>query len=297
MSYYIFHPFITAPLLLLALVFVQAKSKFNTALNIFTVGLYTFIIYKIIPWPNYGTYYLSYFYILLFLSALVRPITKFKTLPVFSRKFPRRWLFRLFGFIKALTLIFLLLVFSKLITSSTEEVQTFDLEFPLKNGTYYITNQHDDFQEQYAYDITKLDTWGREWNNNFLKPDDLEFYNIFKDTVYSPCNGRVSEVIENCLDHSIGKLDDFKVPSNKIVIQVDNKSIELLHLLNNSVFVNIGDTVTVGQAIALVGNSGMSKYPHLHINAYRNDVLLQYPPSIMISFNGKIPIINNLFQN
>jgi hypothetical protein len=295
---FIYHPFIAAPLMFLALAFIPAKSKFNTVFNILIVGLYTFIIYKIVLWPDYGTYYLRYLYILLFFIVCIKPIRKFKDLPTFRKKYANRWLVRLSGVIKGLLMILLLLILSKnFINSITEEVQTIDLEFPLKEGTYYITNQHKDFREEYAYDITQLNIWGSQWSSRLYKPTDLEFYNIFKDTVYSPCCGNISEVVENHTDHSIGKLEDFKSPANKVVIQVGDKSVELLHLLKNSVLVNIGDTVIIGQAIALVGNSGMSRYPHLHINAYCNDGLLQYPSSIPIFFNGKLYDKNYLLKN
>lgn len=296
-GHFIFHPFFTAPLLLLALAFIPAKSKFNSIFNVLIIGLYIIIIYKIVLWPDYGTYYLRYFYILLFFIACIKPIRKLKDLPTFSKKYAWRWIVRLSGVIKGLLIILLFFILSRIfINSTTEESQTIDLEFPLKNGTYYITNQHKDFREEYAYDITQLNKWGSQWSSGFCKPTNLEFYNIFKDTVYSPCYGKISEVVESHSDHSIAKLEDFKSPANKVVIQVGNKSVELLHLLNNSVLVNIGDTVTVGQAIALVGNSGMSQYPHLHINAYRNDGLLQYPSAIPISFSGKMPDKNYLFQ-
>ncbi len=297
MGHFIFHPFFTVPLLFLALTFIPAKSKFNTVFNVFIIGLYTIIICKIVLWPDYGTYYLRYFYILLFLIACIKPIKRFKDLPTFSKKYTWRWLVRLSGVIKALLMIMLLLILSKIfINFATEEVQTIDLEFPLKNGTYYITNQHKDFREEYAYDITQLNKWGCEWSGSFYKPVNLELYNIFKDTVYSPCNGRINEIVDHFPDHKPGKLNDYKIPANKLKIQVGDKTVELLHLLRNSVFVNLGDSVSIGQPLALVGNSGMSKHPHLHINAYRNDGLLQYPPSIMISFNGKFPIINNVFK-
>jgi murein DD-endopeptidase MepM/ murein hydrolase activator NlpD len=52
---------------------------------------------------------------------------------------------------------------------------------------------------------------------------------------------------------------------NFVVIQhADSSRTGYWHLKFNSVLVNVGDTVTQGQVIALSGNSGYTYFPHLH---------------------------------
>jgi hypothetical protein len=302
---FIYHPFIIAPLLFLALAFVPAKSKFNTVFNILIVGLYTFIIYKIVPWPDYGSYYLRYLYLLLFLAACIKSIKKFKNLPVFSEKYQWRWAVRVFGFVKILCLVLLLWIFSKVVTThSIKNIKTLELSFPLKNGKYYIhqggvnsvTNYHRSFWDKYAYDIDKINGWGKTWSNDLLPPDNINLYNIYKETIYSPCSGKVVEVVEQFKNHETGELNDFKDNGNKIVIQKGEYQITLLHLSKNSVLVNEGDSIFEGQPLGLVGNSGRSKKPHLHIHAYHPDSKKPYEANVLILFKGKLFVRNDLIN-
>ena len=57
---------------------------------------------------------------------------------------------------------------------------------------------------------------------------------------------------------------------NFVVIQHEDSSrTGYWHLQFNSVLVNVGDTVTQGQVIALSGNSGYTYFPHLHFIVWR----------------------------
>ena len=273
----------------------------NTVFNILIVGLYTFIIYKVVPWPDYGSYYLRYLYLLLFLAACIKSIKKFKNLPVFSEKYQWRCAVRVLGFVKTLAFIFLIWIFVKVVTtSSIKNIKTIELSFPLKSGEYYIhqggvnsvTNYHRGFWDKYAYDIDKINGWGRTWKNEVFPPDNISLYNIYRDTVYSPCSGTVVEVVEHFKDHGTGKLDDFKDDGNKIVIQKGEYQITLLHLSHNSVLVNEGDFIFEGNPLGLVGNSGRSKIPHLHIHAYHPDSKNPYKANVLILFNGE-PLTRN----
>lgn len=105
--------------------------------------------------------------------------------------------------------------------------------------------------------------------------------------VYSPVDG----VVVSCLD---GKTDRKNISflydlikllinkpkvsegfgafgGNNIMIQAENVFVLLCHLRNGSLLVEKGDTVTVGQKIGEVGNSGSSIQPHLHIQVMHND--------------------------
>lgn len=288
MMNWIYHPYIVGLPLLIALAFIPAKSKLSFIFNSIIVGLYIYIIYNITLWVEYGSYYLKFLFILFFIGAF------YNGLRIINQSTPtKRWLQILLFTLKIITFFALVIVTIEI--NLEKEEPTIDLSFPLKNGTFYITNEHIDYTQSYAFDITKLNKLGREWNG-FFKPTDLNNYIIYKDTVYSPCNGIVSDVERSQLDHRIGDLEEFKIPANKVVIKVGDKSVELLHLLYNSTFVDEGDSICVGQPIGLVGNSGMSRHPHLHINVVKNDVLLEYLPSIPFSLDKKI-ITNSLYKN
>ena len=57
---------------------------------------------------------------------------------------------------------------------------------------------------------------------------------------------------------------------NHIMIQCGEVFVLLCHLKQGSVQVSPGDTVTMGEEIAAVGNSGSSIQPHLHLQVMEN---------------------------
>ncbi|WP_191250981.1 M23 family metallopeptidase [Kordiimonas sediminis] len=62
---------------------------------------------------------------------------------------------------------------------------------------------------------------------------------------------------------------------NAYVIQHENGyTSQYCHLKNASLSKNIGDTVRAGEQIALMGLSGQTEYPHLHIGIRKNGTLL-----------------------
>ena len=59
---------------------------------------------------------------------------------------------------------------------------------------------------------------------------------------------------------------------NFVIIQHEDSSrTGYWHLQHNGVLVNVGDTVRLGQVIALSGNSGYTYFPHLHFIVWRSD--------------------------
>lgn len=62
---------------------------------------------------------------------------------------------------------------------------------------------------------------------------------------------------------------------NHIFIQAGEYYVLLCHLKRDSVKVQIGDSVKIGQLLGEVGNSGASIQPHLHVQVMSND---QYFP-------------------
>lgn len=64
----------------------------------------------------------------------------------------------------------------------------------------------------------------------------------------------------------------YRSEGNNIVIQHDDGSrAGYWHLQANSALVKVGDTVNVGQVIALSGKTGYAAVPHLHFLVWRND--------------------------
>src|SRR5690606_16237892 len=59
------------------------------------------------------------------------------------------------------------------------------------------------------------------------------------------------------------------IAGNYLIIALDDRPgyVAMVHLRSGSIWVGVGDAVTVGQQVAECGNSGNSTQPHLHIQA------------------------------
>ena len=153
-----------------------------------------------------------------------------------------------------------------------------DLEFPLKDGLFYVahggssnlSNYHGRFarSQKYALDITQLNPLGVRAKG--LAPHQLDHYRIYGATVRSPCAGTIIAAHNGAPDEPPGVRQNQHAPAgNYLQIQPEGTEIQLLlaHLQPGSLLVKTGDTVLAGQLLARVGNSGHTTEPHLHIHA------------------------------
>ncbi len=161
-------------------------------------------------------------------------------------------------------------------SGTTRVAKAVELQFPLKRGEYFVfqggkglpTNLfHYSYRGAvYAIDLVRLNKYGNRASKIFSKV--LEDYYIFNDTVYSPCNGLIETMHDNNPDNIPPNRERGPTNTNMLVIDAGAYFVFMGHLKYKGVFVNEGDRVTVGQPIALVGNSGFSIEPHLHIQAH-----------------------------
>lgn len=183
-----------------------------------------------------------------------------------------------------------------------------ELSFPLSAGNYYVAhggnfkllNHHRGSKSQsYALDVVQLNVLGMRAAG--IYPTRLQKYKIFRDVVLSPCAGMVTSVVNDLPDLPPGEMDKKNVAGNHIVIRYDDSEVYvgLAHLMQGSVLVKAGDRVTVGQALARVGNSGNTSEPHLHIHAKRGGK----PESMLdgegvpMRFGGRWLIRNSVVRN
>ncbi|MBI3508233.1 MAG: M23 family metallopeptidase [Chlamydiia bacterium] len=182
-----------------------------------------------------------------------------------------------------------------------------ELDFPLKNGLFYIVqggndpllNHHHEVNAQkYAIDIVQLNPLGLRCNT--LHAEELRHYNIFGQTVYSPCNGRIIRLINGHENFAPSVMISDHPAGNYLAIQIDDSDrfVILAHLLKNSFLINENDVVVKGQPLAKVGNSGNTSEPHLHMHVVEtlaNDLLFD-EPGVPMRFNGQFLIRNHVVK-
>lgn len=130
-------------------------------------------------------------------------------------------------------------------------------------GASGLTNHHDRIKSQkYAIDIVKFGDNNRLFENEGVKNEDSY---TFEAKVISPVNGKIVFALDTLPD--VKNTDRDKLAGNHIIIQFqDSLFVALAHLKQNSIQVKQGDIVGIGHELALVGNSGNTDFPHLHIH-------------------------------
>ena len=124
---------------------------------------------------------------------------------------------------------------------------------------------------KYAYDFV-IKKNGKTYQN---EGKFLEDYYAFGEAVLSPISGYVVALRGDLVDNFIGNVDRINNWGNYIIIKSLNGNfyVEISHLMQNSLMVNIGDYVQMGQIIAKCGNSGYSPEPHIHIQVQVSQIL------------------------
>lgn len=164
------------------------------------------------------------------------------------------------------------------------EAEQVDLAFPLTDGDYYVvwggshptTNRHlgvlDDESayrgQAYAHDIVELNWFGARAEG--LQPTDPSDYEIFGARVVAPCAGTVARAVDERPDVDAPTPDEDSPPEgNHILLDCGDYQVLLAHLQQDSLQVAEGAELEVGDPVGLIGNSGNTTEPHLHVHAQR----------------------------
>jgi hypothetical protein len=132
--------------------------------------------------------------------------------------------------------------------------------------------------QSYGVDLVALTPVGM--TSDGFRPTDPARYAIFGRAVRAPCAGRVIAITDGRPDLEIPKVDPKVMEGNHIRLRCGDVEIVLAHLKRGGLKVREGQQVTIGQIVGVVGNSGMSDEPHLHIHA-------QTPGTAQAPFSGK----------
>lgn len=150
-------------------------------------------------------------------------------------------------------------------TETTFRLPFDDLWYTGWGGADRLHNYHVDApQQRHAYDFVVWQggsTFAGEGTAN-------EDYYAYGQSVLAPTAGTVVTVV-NDLPESQPQIEtDAQNPAgNHVVIQTaESEYLYLAHMQPDSIIVAAGDTVEAGQVVGLVGNSGNTSEPHLHIH-------------------------------
>jgi Peptidase family M23 len=172
-----------------------------------------------------------------------------------------------------------------------------ELTFPLRGGNYLILNGGNDIRinshlktldesvprfrayrgNSYAVDIIQIDPLG--WRATGIIPSDPAAYLIYGEPIFAPCDGKIITAVDGFPDMKILEIDSVNRSGNHVILRCGSADILLAHFRPQSLSVQTGMAIKVGDRIAEVGNSGASDEPHLHIHA-------QLPGSSTAPFSG-----------
>jgi hypothetical protein len=192
-------------------------------------------------------------------------------------------------------------------TGTVGTPERISLAFPLKKGSYFVLQGGKGLPTNifhyklrgavFAMDIVKLNSYGNRANKVFSSR--LEDYDIFGDTVYSPCDGRVLKAISDDEDNIPPNMERGPNNTNQVLMETDGAYVFMGHFKHGGTFVHAGDHVKQGQPLGLVGNSGFSLEPHLHIqvHAKTNDGEPWYRGRPLYpGFGGKSYLLNEVIR-
>lgn len=94
------------------------------------------------------------------------------------------------------------------------------------------------------------------------------------------------------MDNEPSKVDWQNPGGNHLVLVCNEIEVTLMHMKKDSLKVTPGDHVTQGQLIGMVGNSGYSDEPHLHVQANTAD-----GRPVPMAFDAKFLSINDVYFN
>ena len=114
-----------------------------------------------------------------------------------------------------------------------------------------------------------------------------EDYYAWGQPVLAPIDATVVEIVDGFDANPPGQLPEnpSNAFGNHVVLQVGNNAfLYLAHLQDGSISVSQGDRVTAGSPVGLVGNSGNSSEPHLHMHAQNYGTLRALAVGLPLTF-------------
>jgi hypothetical protein len=138
--------------------------------------------------------------------------------------------------------------------------------FVMGGGANWSVNHHAFISYQrYALDIMQQDALG--FRASVMFPSHTSDFYAFGARIVAPCDGEVLATKDGLPNRMLMNPDTENPFGNHVVLFCQGHSVLLGHMQAGSVAVSVGDDVKTGQPLGLVGNSGSTLEPHLHIHA------------------------------
>ena len=260
------------PMFLIIWVWIEApRSRLESILKASCSGAYLLFIFVVGRW-DYTGYYSRYLILFVFFMVVLR------NMAVVRQRKPGHTAahshLNLRTVIYGLTTIVLLNLSFISFSGHFYGVNPVKIKFPMREGIYYaaqggassLINSHFTKPSQaHAVDITRLNIFGLQtkglWGSSAVD------FGIYGDSVFSPCVGVITEVVDGSAESPDRELDKVHSLGNRITIRFEGVLITFGHLLESSAGVSQGDSILEGQYMARVGRSGNVSQPSLHIHA------------------------------
>jgi hypothetical protein len=152
------------------------------------------------------------------------------------------------------------------------------------NGTVHVA-------ERFAIDFVQLNGTGTIASG---PRDKLSNYAYFGDEIYSVADGTVVEIANDYPEQVPGKMPEGATiqmaAGNHVVVDIgEGRFAFYAHMQPGSLRVKVGDKVTMGQVLGLLGNSGNTDAPHLHFHVMDgpSPLLANGLPYVFTYFTGE----------
>jgi hypothetical protein len=150
--------------------------------------------------------------------------------------------------------------------------------------------------QSYGIDVIKIDEFGLR--SSGIQPRNPKEYYIYGEPVFAPCDGIVIGSRNDRPDMPVPIMDLNVIEGNHVLLNCGDFVLLLAHFQPGSVRVRVDDRVSIGEKLGVVGNSGKTMEPHLHISAQRDGSQAQ-PLSgepLAITIDGRYLVRNDLVR-
>ncbi|MCF7797906.1 MAG: M23 family metallopeptidase [Lentisphaeria bacterium] len=264
--------------------------------RLLTAGLWSWGVWWGIAWPVVG-FGLRWLWLVLVLAMAAAAFSRHTRESVVSLP-----LIKKIGWNTVFILGFMLVMGQALGRWYPSEPHAMNLENSLQGGAFAVLQGGSNGatnpghaggiqRERLAVDWVKLGRWG--FRARGLKPDQLSAYHIYGDTVYAPINGIAIAHCDSLPELMPGMRDTINTRGNYVEISVrDSLTLLLAHLQPEKIWVLPGDSVKSGMPLGLVGNSGDSMEPHLHMSLSDSRGW-----AVPLLVRGVYPVLNRRFDS